>query len=93
MDVITISTKEIRNDLEGFLQKLKHGRIIQVLYRSKLLVTVIAQNKSDLYLAKDAGTPTAAKRSVDFVKNLPYRKQTFDPKKSFKELYHDTQTL
>ena len=89
----TISTKEIRNDLEGFLKNLKHGQTIQVMYRSKPLVTLAAQQAQDAYLAEDAGTLKAAQRSISFVKNLAERKPNFDPNKSFKELYNDTQSL
>lgn len=89
----TISTKEIRNDLEGFLKRLKNGQTIQVMYRSKPLVTLKAQTDSDPYLANDAGTPAAAKRSAQFIKSLPKHKSTLDPSKSFKELYEATQVL
>ncbi|MHB8442911.1 MAG: hypothetical protein ACYDAS_00880 [Patescibacteria group bacterium] len=90
MDTITISTKEIRNDLEGFLKKLKYGHVIKVLYRSKPLVTIASQDIKDAYLADDAGGVVAARRSVRFVRNLPKRKPMFDSQKSFKELYKDT---
>ena len=93
MNTATISTKEIRNDLEGFLKKLKNGQVIQVMYRSKPLVTLAARDEVDAYLAKDAGSPAAAKRNVRFVKTLTRRPVVFDPKKSFKDLYDDTQTL
>lgn len=93
MKTTLISTKEIRNDLEGFLKKLKHGQTIQVMYRSKPLVTLAAQEEHDAYLAANAGTSSAAKHSVSFVKSLVQRKPTFAAHKSFKELYDDTQTL
>lgn len=93
MKTITISTKEIRNDLEGFLRKLKHGQTIQVMYRSKPIVTLAAQPGHDSFLTLDAGTHKAASRSVAFVKSLADRAPSFDPHKSFKELYNDTQTL
>jgi hypothetical protein len=93
MKTAIISTKEIRNDLEGFLKKLKNGQTIQVLYRSKLLVTVVAKDDTDLYLAKDAGSPIAAKRSIKFIKSLPDRSPAFESNKSFKELYDETQTI
>lgn len=91
MKTATISTKEIRSDLEGFLKKLKHGETIQVMYRSKPLVMLTAAQASDAYLAEDAGTPAAAKRSASFVRSLPVREPTFDPVKSFKQLYDETQ--
>jgi len=89
----TISTKEIRNDLEGFLKSLKHGQTIQVMYRSKPLVTLAAQQAQDAYLTENAGTPKAALHSINFVKNLADRKPSFDSHKSFKELYNNSQSL
>jgi antitoxin (DNA-binding transcriptional repressor) of toxin-antitoxin stability system len=93
MKTVTISTKEIRNDLEGFLRKLKHGQRIQVMYRSRPLVTLAAQEEIDAYLAEDAGTRSAAIHSVKFVKNLPQREPVFNANKSFKELYDVTRVL
>lgn len=93
MKTILISTKEIRNDLEGFLKKLKNGQTFQVMYRSRPIVTLAAKEQLDEFTAKDAGTPAAARRSIKFVKSLPARKPALDPSKSFKELYEETQTL
>lgn len=93
MKTVTISTKEIRNDLEGFLQKLKQGQTFQVIYRSKPLVTVVAKEDVDTYLAPDAGTPAAGRRSVHFVRQLPHRPRVFDPNKSFKDLYDETEEI
>jgi|GEM_PF-934281 len=93
MKTIIISTKEIRNDLKGFLKRLKSGQTIQVMYRSKPLVTVSAKYEKDAYLTEDAGSPMAAQRSVSFVRSLPARKPTFDSRKSFRELYDETQSL
>ena len=93
MKYTTISTKEIRSDLEGFLMRLKRGQTIQVLYRSRPLVTLTAAAEKDKYLSTDAGTFQAGRRSVRFVQSLPERKPTLDPHKSFKELYDETQTL
>lgn len=93
MRVKTISTKEIRNDLEGFLRRLKNGQTIQVMYRSKPLVTLTSKEESDAYTTEDAGTVTAAKRNVAFVRSLPKRKVNFEPNKSFKELYNETKKI
>ena len=92
MKTTTISTKEIRNDLEGFLKKLKNGETIQVMYRSKPLVTLAAKDGADAYLSEDAGSQAAAKRNVSFVKSLPDRPTVLDPNKSFKELYNESQS-
>ncbi len=93
MKTIIISTQEIRNDLEGFLKKLKNGQTIQVMYRSKSLVTLAAQEERDAFLSSHAGSHLAAVNSVAFTKDLSSRKPNFDAHKSFKELYEDTQTL
>lgn len=93
MKTILISTKEIRNDLEGFLKRLKSGQTIQVMYRSKPLVTLAAKNETDTYLSKDAGTPAALRRSINLAKRLDQRHPVLDPNKSFKELYEETQVL
>ena len=92
MSTTIISTKEIRNDLEGFLRKLRNGQTFKVIYRSKPLVTVMAKEERDLYLSEDAGSNTAAKRSVAFARSLPERRVSFDPNKGFKELYDETRT-
>ena len=95
MKTILINTKEIRNDLEGFLKKLKNGQTIQVIYRSKPLVTLTAKTEedADAYEAKDAGTPSAVGRRINLAKELDKRRPVLDPHKSFKELYEETQIL
>lgn len=93
MKTATISTKEIRNDLEGFLMRLKNGQTLRVIYRSKPLVTLTARDETDEYLAEDAGSLAAARRSIRFVKNLPVHAPRLNPNKSFKELYDETRTL
>jgi antitoxin (DNA-binding transcriptional repressor) of toxin-antitoxin stability system len=93
MKTITISTKEIRNDLEGFLRKIKNGQTIQVMYRSRPLVTLAAQEEHDALLNSRAGSHIAAVNSVAFAKRLSSRKPNFDAHKSFKELYDETQTI
>ncbi len=93
MNIQTISTKEIRNDLEGFLRRLRQGQVLQVLYRSKPLVTLAAQDTIDPYLAADAGSPSAGQRSARRIRGLPPRPTTFDSRKSFKALYDETRPL
>ena len=93
MKTVTISTKEIRNDLEGFLRKLKNGQTIQVMYRSQHLVTLAAQEEHDALLSSNAGSHHAAVNSIAFTKGLSSRNPNFDAHKSFKDLYDDTQTI
>jgi hypothetical protein len=54
---------------------------------------LVAKDDLDTYLTKDAGSPIAAKRSIQFINSLPDRPTVFSPNKSFKELYDKTQTL
>jgi antitoxin (DNA-binding transcriptional repressor) of toxin-antitoxin stability system len=93
MSTTIISTKEIRNDLEGFLRKIRAGQTFKVMYRSKPIVTVAAKEENDPYLSKDAGTPAAARRSMDIARRLSSGQTKLDPNKSFKELYNETQQL
>lgn len=93
MKRVTISTKEIRNDLEGFLRRLKNGQTIQVMYRSKPLVTLASKEEHDAFLNADAGSHTAAVKSVVFTKSLSDREPNFDAHKSFKELYDETRMV
>jgi len=93
MSDITLSTKEIRSDLEGFLKRIKRGQTIKVLHRSKELVTLTAKDEDDSMLAKDAGTRAAALRSIVLARKLSNSKPKLDPNKSIKELYRETQKL
>lgn len=63
------------------------------MYRFKHLVTVAAKDDIDQYLAEDAGSPQAGKRSVSFAKSLSRRRPMLNPSKSFKELYNETKSL
>ena len=56
-------------------------------------MTLTAQYAQDTFLAKNAGTQESAKYSIGFVKSLADREPSFDPGKSFKEPYKDTQKL
>ena len=87
----TISAKEIRQDLIGFLRRIKSGPPITVIYQSKPLVTVTRQitvsNKAEAL----PGSPEAVARSLAFAKKLRTGKKTMlDPNKSIKELYAET---
>jgi len=90
MSMAIISTKEIRNDLVGFLRSLKNGQTYQVMHRSKPLVRVAAKEEK-VYTASDAGTHDAIMRSIAVADSLRGRKTTLDPNKSIKELYEETQ--
>ena len=96
MKTIPISAKEIRNDLEGFLKKVKSGQTFQIMYRSKPLVTITAKEERDEFTAADAGTPAAIRRSIELADKLNREhrgRSILDPNKSIKELYEETQAL
>lgn len=90
----TTNTKQIRQDLVGFLRSLSDGQPVTVLYRSRPLVTITAEAPELSHQSPDAGTPTAIRRSLKLVAGLRAKQTTrFDANKSFKELYDETRTL
>jgi antitoxin (DNA-binding transcriptional repressor) of toxin-antitoxin stability system len=84
------NTKQIRQDLVGFLRSLADGQPVTVLYRSKPLVTIAAEPVEGGFQSPDAGTAAAARRSIQFLRSLGLRTTTLDPSKSIKELYDET---
>jgi antitoxin (DNA-binding transcriptional repressor) of toxin-antitoxin stability system len=87
----TISAKEIRHDLIGFLRRLKKGQPITVIYRSKPLVTVISKSDTPESQASIPGSPEAVARSLAYARQLRKgRKPVLDPSKSIKALYAET---
>jgi antitoxin (DNA-binding transcriptional repressor) of toxin-antitoxin stability system len=90
MRTTLISTKEIRNDLVGFLRALKNGQTFQVMHRSKPLVRISAE-EDKVFTAPDAGTHAAILRSISLADSLRDRTPTLDPHKSIKDLYEETQ--
>ncbi len=89
----TTNTKQIREDLVGFLRSLGDGQPVTILYRSRPLVTITAEPAGPAYQAPDAGTPAALKRSIQLIRGLQPRPTRLDPSKSFKELYNETRPL
>ena len=90
----TINAKEIRQDLIGFLRRVKSGQPITVIYRSKPFVTI---NDSAEHSANpspagpEPGSPEAVAKSLVYAKQLRSgRKSVFDPNKSIKELYAES---
>ena len=88
----TITTKEIRKDLSGFLQRIQKGDTFTVLYRSRPVVNIGAiETKSQTFVP---GSPEAVKRSLDAVAAARKRVGVvLDPNKSIKELYRETKSL
>lgn len=88
----TISTKQIRTDLIGFLRRLQQGEKITVIHRSKPLVTLSNTNEPGKKTEQEfmPGSPEALSRSARLMeehnKNRPVK---LDPKKSIKDLYHE----
>jgi antitoxin (DNA-binding transcriptional repressor) of toxin-antitoxin stability system len=64
----TINAKEIRQDLEGFLRRVKTGKPITVIYRSKPYVTINAP--SNHLTNERPGSALSVKRSIATAKLL-----------------------
>ena len=87
----TINAKEIRNDLVGFLSRIKSGRPLTVIYRSKPFVTINSQPVATPSGAPVPGSPVAVNRALDHAKRLRSGRQSvLGNTKSIKELYAET---
>jgi len=64
----TINAKEIRQDLEGFLKRVKSGKPLTVIYRSKPYVTINAPTAT--HGAIVPGSPQAIKRGLSTARLL-----------------------
>ena len=78
----TINAKEIRQDLHGFLDMLKSGKPVTIIYRSKPYVTV-SSNIDDGGVR--AGSKKAVRNSITTAKLLRESKKA----KVFNEDYHE----
>ena len=86
-----ISAKEIRQDLIGFLRRVKSGRPLTVIYRSKPFVTLNDDNTPLSSIGQLPGSPEAVSKSLAYAKRLRSgRKPVLDPAKSIKELYAES---
>lgn len=85
----TISAKELRDNLDQVIQRVKYGEDIRVTYRSKPALRLVSDEPKQKKV--QPGSPEAMQR---FIKRVEARRKTtgspvFDPHKSIKELYHE----
>ena len=83
----TISTKQIRSDLVGFLRRLQQGEKITVIHRSTPIVTLSSTDvRSEQEFAP--GSPAAVLRAIRFAQEFEKEHpSTLDPHISYKEQY------
>ena len=86
--MITITAKELRDNLEKHVKRTSRGESIKVTYRSKPAFTFQPEKTAESLLP---GSKEAMKRFVEETHKLRNSKKqsVFDPNKSTKELYHE----
>jgi antitoxin (DNA-binding transcriptional repressor) of toxin-antitoxin stability system len=85
----TITAKDLRDNLDSVVKKVRLGEAIKVTYRSK--PAFILQPDTIKNSGPEPGTPEAMERFIKSAENMRRgaKKTVFDPKKSIKELYHE----
>jgi prevent-host-death family protein len=86
--MITITAKELRDNLEEYVKRTKRGESIKVTYRSKPAFTLLPEKSTNSVLP---GSKKAMKIFLEETRKLrnSKRQSVFDPNKSVKELYHE----
>lgn len=84
----TITAKELRDNLDQIVKRVRRGEPIRVTYRSKAAFTLQPEMPSGLLLP---GSAEAMKKFFEGTRKLRNSKKqsVFDPNKSTKELYHE----
>ena len=85
----TITAKELRDNIEGVVQRVRAGEHIHVTYRSKPAFTI----NPEVSTASNI-TPGSREAIGQYLQRIGSRKRAtgkpiFDPEKSIKELYHE----
>lgn len=90
----TISAKELRDNLDSVVRRVRAGERIRVTYRSKPAFILKPEQQTSVggrSTKPKPGSPEAMQRFIHRVEQR--RKHTgkpvFDPSKSIKELYHE----
>jgi prevent-host-death family protein len=85
----TISAKELRDNLDLIVQRVRAGERIRVTYRSKPAFTLEPDAPASPQPAP--GSPEAMQAFLSAVSDhrQHIKKGVFDPSKTTKELYHD----
>ena len=84
----TITAKELRDNLDQIVKRVRRGESIKVTYRSKAAFTLQPEKPSHPLLP---GSAQAMKKFSEETRKLRNSKEQpfFDPNKSTKELYHE----
>jgi prevent-host-death family protein len=84
----TITAKELRDNLDQIVKRVRRGEPIRVTYRSKAAFTLQPEKPSGSLLP---GSAEAMKKFLEEARKLRYSKKhsVFDSNKSAKELYHE----
>lgn len=90
----TITAKELRDNLDGIVRRVRAGERIHVTYRSKPAFTLEPQQAPKTKPVAKKPEPGSPEAMQDFIKRVGARrkhtgKPVFDPNKSIKELYHE----
>jgi prevent-host-death family protein len=91
----TITAKELRDNMDSVVRRVRAGERIRVTYRSKPAFTLEPQRadaKTKSALKKpEPGSPEAMQQFLQSVAShrRHIKKSVFDPNKSIKELYHE----
>ncbi|HEX4774118.1 MAG TPA: type II toxin-antitoxin system prevent-host-death family antitoxin [Candidatus Saccharimonadales bacterium] len=84
----TITAKELRDNLDQIVKRVRLGEPIRVTYRSKAAFTLQPEKPSHSLLP---GSAQAMKKFSEETRKLRNSKKrsVFDPNKNTKELYHE----
>ncbi len=85
----TIKAKDLRDNLDSIVKRVRQGESIRVTYRSKPAFTL--QPDIPKRTGPEPGTPLAIEHFIQSAQNMRRNaeKVVLDPKKSIKELYHE----
>lgn len=84
----TITAKELRDNLDQIVKRVRGGEPIRVTYRSKIAFVIQPDDSKNAFF--EPGSQSAMKayvRQVQRINKIP-RKSELDPNKSIKDIYH-----
>lgn len=86
--MLTITAKELRDNLEEYVKRAKRGESIHVTYRSEPAFTLQPEKPSTTLVP---GSKQAMQKFLEETRKLrsSQKQSVFDSNKSVKELYHE----
>lgn len=86
--MLTISAKELRQNLSEYLKRAMRGEEIEIIYRSKPAIKLSPLSPDPDQPAK--GSPSAFRAAMTALEPLlASHTSTLDPTRSIKQLYHE----